>query len=112
MFTKQDWKLFRTKLADWQEAYMDRLCREYIELLSGEPASSDKFWHLDKRLREDKRKPGVQLRLSRTNFIYDIISLINDGVITVDELDGFSDELKDTVSALLERQNWNHADDA
>lgn len=111
MFTKQDWRLFRTKLADWQEAYMDRLCREYIELLSGEYASSDKFWHLDKRIREDKRKPGVQLRLSRTNFIYDIIALINDGVITVGDLDDFSDALKETVNTFLEGQDWNHADD-
>lgn len=32
-FTEKDWKLFRSKIADWQEAYMDRLNKEYIELL-------------------------------------------------------------------------------
>lgn len=29
-FTEKDWKLFRSKMADWQEAYMDRLGKEYI----------------------------------------------------------------------------------
>lgn len=111
IFTKQDWKLFRTKLADWQEAYMDRLCREYIELLGGDDDPSEKFWQLDKRIREDKRRPGVRLQLSRTNLIYDIISLINDGAITVDDLEGFSDELKETVNTFLERQSLDYSDD-
>ena len=33
---EKDWKLFRNRIPDWQEAYMDRLNHEYIELLSGE----------------------------------------------------------------------------
>ena len=32
-FTKKDWALFRSKLPDWQEAYMERLCREYVKLI-------------------------------------------------------------------------------
>lgn len=48
---------------------MDRLCREYVELLSRDNNPSEKFWQLDKRIREDKGKPGVQLQLTRTNFI-------------------------------------------
>ena len=107
MFTKQDWKLFRTKLADWQEAYMDRLCREYIELLSSDHVSSEKFWRLDKRIKEDKRKPGVQLQLSRSNMIYDILALIHDGAISVADLEDFSDELKETINFFLERQKEN-----
>ena len=111
MFTKQDWKLFRTKLADWQEAYMGRLCREYIELLGGDDDPSEKFWQLDKRVREDKRRPGVRLQLSRTNMVYDIIALINDGVITVGDLEGFSVELKDAVNIFLEMQSRDYSDE-
>lgn len=33
-FTEKDWKLFRSKIVGWQEAYMDRLNKEYIDLLS------------------------------------------------------------------------------
>ena len=33
-FTEADWKLFRKKIAGWQEAYMEKLVREYMDLLS------------------------------------------------------------------------------
>ena len=42
-FSERDWKLFRRKIVDWQEAYMDKLNKEYIEILSGEGNPSDKF---------------------------------------------------------------------
>lgn len=60
-FSEKDWKLFRSKIADWQEAYMEKLNREYIELLSSEGNASDKFWALEQRIREDKKDSGVQL---------------------------------------------------
>lgn len=41
--SKSDWKLFRTKIANWQENYMDKLNKEYIKLLSGDEAASEKF---------------------------------------------------------------------
>ena len=34
--SKRDWLLFRNKLAGWQEAYIGRLNKEYIELLRGD----------------------------------------------------------------------------
>lgn len=40
-FPEKDWKLFRSRVSGWQEAYMDRLNKEYIELLSGEGNASD-----------------------------------------------------------------------
>ena len=30
--SKSDWKLFRTRIGDWQEAYMERLVKEYMDL--------------------------------------------------------------------------------
>ena len=52
---EKDWKLFRSRIPDWQEAYMDKLNHEYIELLSGEGNPSDKFWALEERIRQDKK---------------------------------------------------------
>ena len=49
--------------------------------------------------------------MARTNFIYNIISLINNDVISIEDLEDFSDELKETVNAFLERQNWNYSDE-
>lgn len=89
---------------------MGRLCDEYIELLNGDGDPSEKFWQLDKRIRSDKRNPGVQLEMTRTNFIYNIISLISNDVISMKDLEDFSDELKETVRVFLERQSWDFSD--
>ena len=41
---ESDWRLFRSRLPIWQEAYMERRNREYIALLSGGGSASEKFW--------------------------------------------------------------------
>ena len=92
-FSEKDWKLFRSKNADWQEVYMDKLNKEYIEILSGEGNPLDKFWKFEKRIKEDKKDCGVHCKMSRTNQFYIMTSLLNEGVITMD----FSDDLKDTI---------------
>lgn len=102
-FTKRDWTLFKNKVADWQESYMDRLNKEYINLLSEDTNPSEKFWKLDKRIKEDRKKTGVQLEISRSNLINNIISLISDGAISFENLEEFSDELKETVNRFIER---------
>ena len=95
-FSEKDWKLFRNKISDWQEAYMEKLNKEYI-VLSGEGNASDKFWKLEKRIREDKKDCGVQCEMSRSNQFYIMLSLLNEGAITFDDLEDFSDDLKDTM---------------
>lgn len=37
--SKADWKLFREKIGEWQETYMERLNRELIEILSSDRAA-------------------------------------------------------------------------
>ena len=101
--SKSDWKLFRTHIAKWQENYMERLLQEYVELLSGAENASEKFWKLEERIKRDKKHPGVLKELRKSNMIYDIVSLINFGVITTSDLDEFSEELKEGVNFLLKR---------
>ena len=101
--SKSDWKLFRALIGDWQEAYMERLVKEYVDLLDGAENASDKFWKLEERIKKDKKHPGVLLELSKGNMIFDIVALINSGVITTDDLADFSDELKESVDFLLHR---------
>ena len=102
-FSEKDWKIFRSKIAGWQEAYMDKLNKEYIEILSGEANPSDKFWTLEKRIKEDKKDCGVRCEMSRTNQFYIMMSLLNEGAITMEDLDDFSDDLKDTIKHLAGR---------
>lgn len=102
--SKSNWKLFRTRIAEWQEAYMERLVKEYIDLLNGEENASDKFWKLEERIKRDRKNPGVLIELRKSNMIFDIVSLISLGVITKDDLDGFSDDLKEKVDFILSRE--------
>ena len=99
--SKSDWKLFRDRLGDWQEAYMERLIKEYMDLLDGAENASDKFWKLEERIKKDKKHPGVMLELSKENMIFDIVALINSGVITTADLEGFSDKLRESIDFLL-----------
>ena len=100
-FSEQDWKLFRSKVPGWQEAYMDRLNREYIELLSGDGNPSEKFWALDKRIRRDKRSVGVVINMRRSMFWENIADLIRDGVICLDDLDDFSEDVREEARFLF-----------
>ena len=70
----KDWKLFRSRLPEWQERYMDKLCREYIAILIEDGNPSDRFWQLEKRINRDKHHVGVQARVSRSEMVPDILS--------------------------------------
>ncbi len=38
--------MFREKLPEWQEAYMERLIKEYAELLNSDKAATENFGRL------------------------------------------------------------------
>ena len=99
--SKSDWKLYRVRIAEWQEAYMERLVKEYVDLLEGSENASDKFWKLERQIRKDKKNPGVLIELRKSSMIFDIVYLINNGVITTADLEGFSDELRKAVDFIL-----------
>ncbi|MEE1101845.1 MAG: multidrug transporter [Agathobacter sp.] len=101
--SKSDWKLFRERVVDWQEAYMERLVKEYMDLLDGAENASDKLWKLEERIKKDKKHPGVMLELSKGNMIFDIVALVKSDVIITADLADFSDELKESVDFLLSR---------
>ena len=87
---EKDWKLFRSRIPDWQEA------------LSGEGNPSDKFWALEERIRQDKKDSGVQAEMSRSNMKFILMDLLDEGAITAEDLDGFSDDLRDSLLTYIE----------
>ena len=95
--SKQDWDLFRERIAGWQESFIGRLNREYIELLSRDGSEAEKFWELYKRIRRDKRCTGVLIEMRKSELLTDLCRLVNEGAIGYDDLNGFSDELHDAV---------------
>ena len=101
--SKSDWKLFRSRIGGWQENYMERLVKEYIQLLNSSEDASDKFWKLEERIKKDRKHPGVILEMRKSDMLYDFVALINHGVITEKDLDDFSDDLKERVGFFLKR---------
>jgi hypothetical protein len=101
--SKSDWKLFRERLPKWQEHYMERLTKEYIALLSSPGNASDHFWKLEKRIKKDKKNPGVLLEVRKSEALWDIAAFVGRGIITMDELEGFSDDLIEAVQLILSR---------
>ena len=100
--TKHDWKLFQERLPEWQEAYMERLVKKYAEYLLSDAPASTKFWELDSRIKADKKTPGVQLTLSKSDMFYDICQLLIDGAITLNQLADFSEELQTAIRERIE----------
>ena len=101
--SKKDWKLFREKLSDWQENYMEGLVKEYANFLNDDKKpASEKFWELEKRIKEDKHHPGVIMEMSKSEVIWDIVRLIRLKVIAYDDLSEFSGELQQEVKRILE----------
>lgn len=99
-YTEQDWKLFKSRIPGWQEAYMNKLTLEYAALLTGDGKASEKFWALEKRIRKDRRSPGVCIDMRRSMLVQNLTGLLSDGVISLEDLNGFSDELKSVLTAL------------
>ena len=101
--SKKDWKLFRERLADWQEKYMEGLIKEYINFLNDDTKpASEKLWGLEKRIKEDKHHPGVIMEMRTSEAIWDIVRLMRLKVITYDDLSEFSGELQQEVKRIIE----------
>jgi hypothetical protein len=95
---ESDWKLFRKLLPEWQERFMERLLGEYSTMIAGQGLASDRFWRLQKRLQKDVRKTGVRAEMKRWVMIMNLWSLLSEGAISKDDLDGFSEELRQSLT--------------
>ena len=95
---ESDWKLFRKLLPEWQERFMERLLGEYSTMITGQGLASDRFWRLQERLQKDVRKTGVRAEMKRSVLIMNLLSLLREGAISKDDLDGFSEELKQSLT--------------
>ena len=110
--SKSDWILYRKKLAGWQEAHMEKLCREYAAALNDDrTAPSERFWTLEQRIREDQRHPGIQVVLRRSSMLFDLAQLVAENVISLEDLSEFSKELQDTVKVISKHNNMSSGDE-
>ena len=95
---ESDWKLFRKRLPEWQERHMQVLLDEYAKIIDSSELASTRFWKLDKRLRKDVRHVGVCAVMRRSTMFINLTRLLDENAITLEDLDGFSEDLKQRVS--------------
>ena len=72
-------------------------------LSNDDKPASEKFWTLEKRIKNDRKHPGVIIEVSKSGALDDIIRFIALDVITYDDLADFSEDLKKDIEFLLER---------
>lgn len=95
--SKSDWKRYQQKIREWQERYIEKLVLEYADYLRSNLPASVKFWELEKRIKRDKKNPGVQIEVSKSEMFWDIIRLLRIGVISIEDLAEFSEDLKKEI---------------
>lgn len=82
---------------------MEILISEYITFLSDKDKNtSEKFWELEKRIKDDKRHPGVLMEMRKSKTIWDIVYFIRLKVIEYEDLEEFSAKVKMEVKRILE----------
>ena len=92
---ESDWKLFKKLLPEWQERHMEKLIDKYIEILNGSSEASNRFWALEKHVNRDRLCSGVIVNdVRRSTMHREITNLLIDSVITLDDLDGFTEDIK------------------
>ena len=100
---ESDWKIFRKRVTQWQEDYMKKLNKEYIEILSRNGSAAQNFWDLENRVFKDKRSVGVVIDMRRSKMLINILDLLEDHVINLEDLDEFSEELRKEVTQITKR---------
>ncbi len=101
--SKSDWQLFNKLLPEWQEIYMNRLNQEYKRILDGDDSATNKFWKLEKRIKADRKSLGVIVEVLKRSMFQILLQLISEKVITDEDLNGFSEELRDGINTVIKR---------
>ena len=61
------------------------------------------FWEIEKRIKRNRKTPCVCIELRKSDMFWDIAGLIHDKVISMDDREEFSDDLKEAVVLILRR---------
>jgi len=98
---KSDWNLFQTRLPQWRERFMGRLCDEYSAILSGPYRGSDAFWEVKRLIRKDMKRLEVMVDVEKKEMANILSDLLREQVITSADLRDFSEEFQETVDNLV-----------
>ena len=82
---------------------MERLCKEYVELLTCDKKGSERFWTLEERIKKDRKAPGVIISVSKSDMLIDLVRLVQDEVIGLEDLSDFSEDVQERVKFMVQR---------
>ena len=71
--SKSDWQLYNKLLPKWQERYMNRFNHEYKRILDSDGSATNKVWKLEKRIKADRKSPGVIVEVSKRSMFQTVI---------------------------------------
>lgn len=95
---EKDWQLYRKMIADWQERYINKVNKNIIFILTREGNPSENFWEAYDYMTKSKNNPGVLIKGARkSEFTLLMISLVENKVITKEDIVDFSEELKELL---------------
>ena len=108
MSKESDWKLFSQKYYEWKNRCLKQFITEYKAILDSDDTPIDKFVELKERINKDNRASVFHLsgRFSRNDMNLNIKALPHTGVLSLDDLSEFSDEVKEMAEFVI-RYNYN-----
>ncbi|MBR0100420.1 MAG: hypothetical protein IJP90_12015 [Treponema sp.] len=101
---ESDWKLFRVKIVEWQERYIEKVNKKIAKILTDEKISTaERFWKAEKVIYREKKSAGVIIEMSRSTFKLNLLRLLKEKAITLEDLSDFSSELQEEIRKIWER---------
>ncbi len=98
---EEDWRLFKERMPLWRERQMEKMVRNYQQILSSDKTAEEKFFKLQRRMEKDSWCVIFSVEMSRSKVNINIMELLTAGIITVDDLEGFTPGLKKKIMASL-----------
>lgn len=98
-----DWRLFRERMPLWRERQIEKMVRNYQDILSSEGTAEERFFRLDKRHEKDLWNVIFSIEMSRSKLIMNIVRLLGEGIITMSDLEGFSIEFIERVKPSIRK---------
>ncbi|RKX33574.1 MAG: multidrug transporter [Verrucomicrobia bacterium] len=99
---ESDWKAFRRMVPELRERYLRKVNRELIGILHAEGSSpTEQFWDVEERIRKESKILRDCLDgHSRSKMWMSVLLMYRYGMIGDEDLDCYSDELRDYIEQL------------
>ncbi|MHA2284188.1 MAG: hypothetical protein ACXAC5_25395 [Promethearchaeota archaeon] len=96
---ESDWKIFRKRIPEWRERYLQRKNKEIISVLTDKnKTSTEQFWDAKEKMEEEAKILVDCLDgHSRSKMDWYLLLMYSHGLINNDDLEKFSRELREQV---------------